>query len=154
MQYNGQAQTAKDAHPRMFSLWFIQPWAHTHINTNTHTNAECGRPVVHVLAPLTVGWLVCWTQESDRKEMVCAISPFLALFLPLTVRWMIAITGAISETKWRSMGQQDTAMGIQPSDCCATLPWEHWAVYLSRGFVVSYAFFSSVLPPTFLSATV
>ncbi|KAG7215594.1 hypothetical protein INR49_022120 [Caranx melampygus] len=43
------------------------------------------------------------------------------------VRWMIAITGAISETEWRSMGQRDTAMGNQPSDYCATLPWEHSA---------------------------
>lgn len=59
---------------------------------------------------------------------------------------MIAITAAISETEWRSMGQGDTAMGNQPSDYCAALPWERCAVYLSGGFfslffVVSYAFF-------------
>lgn len=47
---------------------------------------------------------------------------------------MIAITGTISETKWRSMGQRDTAMGIHPSDYCATPPWERCAVYLSGVF--------------------
>lgn len=71
-------------------------------------------------------------------------------FLPLTVRWMIAITGAISETEWRSMGQRDTAMGNQPSDYCAVLPWERCAVYLSGGFVVSYAFSPLSVTPRLL----
>lgn len=97
----------------------------------------------------TVGWLVCWTRGSGRERDGVRDFPFLALFLPLTVRWMIAITGTISETKWRSMGQRDTAMGIHPSDYCAALPWERRAVYLSGGFVVSYAFsFSLPSPPT------
>lgn len=103
-------------------------------------------------------WSMCWLhsqwgglfvghKRAREKRWCVRFPPFLPFFLPLTVRWMIAITGAISETKWRSMGQRDTAMGIQPSDCCATLPWEHWAVYLSGGFVVSYAFFFPLFCP-------
>lgn len=73
MQYNGQAQTTKDAHPHMFSLDHISIGTHTY----KHSHTLSRRPVVHVLALLTVGWLVCWTQGSER-EMVCVISPFLS----------------------------------------------------------------------------
>lgn len=45
----------------------------------THTHTQHRGPVVYVLALVTVGWLVCWTQGSKRK-MVCVISPFLPSF--------------------------------------------------------------------------
>lgn len=109
----------------------MQTRTHTHTHNTEGLRSACWRD--------TVGWLVCWTQGSER-EMALVISPSLAFFLPLTVRWMIAITGTISETKWRSVGQGDTAMGIHPSDYCAAVPWERRAVYLSGGLVVSYAF--------------
>lgn len=104
---------------------------------------DCG---LCVCGLLTVGWLVCRTQGSERGgDGVCDFPlSFLPFFLPLTVRWMIAITGAISETEWRSMGQRDTAMGNQPSDYYTALPWEHRAVYLSWGLLFHMHF--SCLP--------
>lgn len=47
-----------------------------HTSMGTHTMQG---PVVHVLALLTLGCLVCWTQGSE-SEMVCVISPFLPFF--------------------------------------------------------------------------
>lgn len=127
--------------PRVFSLRIARPWTHARKckHARTHASTQSGRvwrclPVVQVLATTTHSGVACLSDTREQeKEMVCVTSPplplpplqppsfFFLFFLPLTVRWMIAITGAISETKWRSMGQRDTAMGIQPSDCCAAM---------------------------------
>lgn len=128
-------------HTHACSLCRSSKHEHTQTQTRMHARTHAAEGLRSVCWCDTVGWLVCWTRGSEReREMAFVISPSSPFFLPLTVRWMIAITGTISETKWRSMGQRDTAMGIQPSDYCAALPWERRAVYLSGGFVVSYAF--------------
>lgn len=125
-------------------------YKHEHTQMQTHTRARGGGTEVCVLARHSGVACLLDTRERERERDGVHDFPFLPFFLPLTVRWMIAITGTISETKWRSMGQRDTAMGIHPSDYCATLPWERRAVYLSGFFfVVSYAFsFSLPSPPT------
>lgn len=75
-----------------------------HTSPGTHTMQRACGPCVgsaHIGVPCLLD-----TRERER-DGVCDF-PFLALlfvFLLLTVRWMIAITGAISETEWRSMGQ-------------------------------------------------
>jgi len=73
MQYNGQAQTTKDAHPHTCSL--CRSYNHEY----THTEAYIQTHTVQVLALLTAGWLVCWARGSER-EMVCVIYPFLPPF--------------------------------------------------------------------------
>ena len=142
MQHNGQAQTTKRCTPtHVHSIDHTSMG--THIQKGTHTQSR--GTVIRVLAALTVGWLVCWTQGSERERW-CVWFPLSCPLLPLTVRWMIAITGAISETEWRSMGQGDTAMGNQPSDYCTALPWERSAVYLSCFFVLYASSFPSCWP--------
>lgn len=67
-------------HTHACSLCRSYKHGHTHKYKYAHTQRR--GPVVHVLAPLTVGWLVCQTQERERKrerDGVCDF-PFLALF--------------------------------------------------------------------------
>lgn len=122
-------------HTHTCSLCRSYKHGHTHANTHTHPVERACGPCVGS-AHSGVACLL----DTRERERWCVWFPLSCPFLPLTVRWMIAITGAINETEWRSMRQGDTAMGNQPSDYCTLLPWEHCAVYLCGGFVVSYAF--------------
>lgn len=140
-------------HTHTCSLCRSYKHGHTHSkHTYTHTHTLCREEGLWSMCWLCSQWggLFAGHKGARERDGVCDFPLSCPFFLPLTVRWMIAITGAISETEWRSMGQRDTAMGNQPSDYCTALPWEHCAVYLSRGFVVSYAFssLSAAPPPT------
>ncbi len=113
-----------------------------------HTHA-CTHPMQRACGPCvdsTHSGVACLLDTRERERDGVCDFPFLALFfLPLTVRWMIAITGAISETEWRTMGQRDTAMGNQPSDYCTALPWEHCCLFV-KGFCCFLCFFLSLFP--------
>lgn len=88
----------------------------THVFPVNHTSTG-----MYAVEGLCVGPSHCgvarWLDTREQEWDGACDFPSLGLFfLLLTVRWMIAITGAISETEWRSTGQRDTAMGNQPSD--------------------------------------
>lgn len=120
-------QPKMHTHTHVLSVDRITMSTHTQRHTYKHTRYKCW---------LCSQWGGLFAGHEGVRERWCVwFTLSCPLFLPLTVRWMIAITGAISETEWRSMGQWDTAMGNQPSDYCTALPWEHCAVYLSGGLL-------------------
>lgn len=153
--------TAPRAHSSDWSCSIMgrhrQPKMHTHTcslcrsykHGHTHTNTRAQwREGLWSMCWLCSQWGGLFAGHKGARERWCVWFPLSCpFFLPLTVRWMIAITGAISETEWRSMRQGDTAMGSQPSDYCTPLPWEHCAVYLCGGFYCFICIFSSLSPP-------